>query len=158
MGVQHVVGDGPSEQRLSVGFDGVPPSPALEEKAERIFRKLLQHYPRIMNASVIITARHHHHHQGNLFHVSVRLHLPDGDLCITRDPERNHAHEDPYVALRDAHDAARRQLDALRHKSGGKGVQHALSRHQNRPSALRRQQEESEAEERHHPAEPEGET
>ena len=48
---------------------------------------------------------HRHKHQGNAFNVRVDLHVPGDEIVINRD-----ANEDPYVALRDAFDAAKRLL------------------------------------------------
>jgi hypothetical protein len=67
-----------------------------------------------------------------VFHVSLHLHLPGREIVVSRDPERNHAHEDIYVALRDACDAARSQLEAIDQLSG-KGSRHARSRFESNP-------------------------
>ena len=80
-----------------------------------------------------IEARHHHHHQGNLYHIGLRIRLPFRDVVVSRDPEQNHAHEDIYVAMRDAVDAARRQLMAYEEEFGGKNVRHEKERFENRP-------------------------
>ena len=37
--------------------------------------------------------------------------LPDGELAVSRNPAANRAHEDVYVAIRDAFDAMRRRLE-----------------------------------------------
>lgn len=142
MSVHYIPGNQPYTQRIEILFDGVDPSDALQDRAEKLLTKVLLHHPRVLHATLTFSARHHHHHQGNLYHVALRLHLPEGEVNVSRDPEQNHAHEDVYVSLRDACDAARRQLDALDERNRGKGVQHALPRHQQRPSALRRQRNE----------------
>lgn len=80
-----------------------------------------------------IEGRHRHHHQGNLYHVALRVHLPGLDVVVSQDPERNHAHEDVYVAIRDACDAARKQLDAYEGRRSGKGAQHERERYENAP-------------------------
>jgi ribosome-associated translation inhibitor RaiA len=43
---------------------------------------------------------------GKLFNVHITLLVPDGELVVNHDQ-----HEDVYVVLRDAFDAARRQLE-----------------------------------------------
>ncbi len=66
----------------------------------------LEHlYPRLMRCNVTIEKPHRHKHQGNAFNVRVDLHVPGDEIVINRD-----ANEDPYVALRDAFDAAKRLL------------------------------------------------
>jgi hypothetical protein len=42
--------------------------------------------------------------------VRIDLTVPGAELVVSRDPELDHGHEDVYVAIRDAFDAARRQL------------------------------------------------
>ena len=47
-----------------------------------------------------------HTQQGKPFKVRIAMHVPGGELVVNRDH-----HEDVCVALRDAFDAGRRQLD-----------------------------------------------
>ena len=41
----------------------------------------------------------------------ISLGLPGAEIVVGHDPLKNHAHEDIYVAVRDAFDAVRRQLE-----------------------------------------------
>jgi hypothetical protein len=51
--------------------------------------------------------------------VSVYLAVPGGKAAVNREPGEDHAHEDIYVAIHDAFDAARRGLqDHVRHLDG----------------------------------------
>ena len=54
---------------------------------------------------------HQHHHQGNLYHARIDITVPDSEIVVSRERDQHHAHEDAYVAIRDAFDAARRQLE-----------------------------------------------
>jgi hypothetical protein len=45
-----------------------------------------------------------------VYHVNVSLLVPGGEILVNREPERDHAHEDIYVAIRDSFRAAERQL------------------------------------------------
>lgn len=68
---------------------------------------------------VTVEAPHKHHGKGNLYRVAVDLHIPGAEIVANRDPGRNHAHEDVYVAVRDALNAAARQLqDRVRVQRG----------------------------------------
>ena len=49
--------------------------------------------------------------EGGVYHVRVDLTVPGREIVVSRDPAENHAHEDVYVAIRDAFDATRRQLE-----------------------------------------------
>ena len=90
--------------------------------------KLTRSFPAMIRGTMVIEGRHHHHNQGNLYHVSIRAHLPNGDVNVTHDPEHNHAHEDVYVAMRDACEAARKQLSAITRRSQAPGRRHERAR------------------------------
>ncbi len=120
-------------ERAIVVFNKADPSEAVESRGLHLLNKLLAFFPRIMRGVMTIEGRHHHHHQGNLYHVSLRFHLPGGDIVVSQDPERNHAHEDVYVAMRDACDAARRQLSHVIERRKGSGLRHERSRFDGNP-------------------------
>ena len=44
-------------------------------------------------------------------HVNIRLSVPGEDIVINREPEKNPDHRDLFIAVRDAFDAAERQLE-----------------------------------------------
>ena len=76
-------------------------------------------FDRITSCRVVVECRHPRHQQGNLFRVRVDLKVPGREIVVGRDPAAHHAHEDVYVAIRDAFDAARRLLeDHLRERRG----------------------------------------
>lgn len=80
---------------------------AIEEKAEKLDRFSDQ----IMACRVVIESPHQHHNKGQIFEVRVDLTVPGGEIVASRDAGLNHAHEDVYVALRDAFSAVTRQLE-----------------------------------------------
>jgi ribosome-associated translation inhibitor RaiA len=68
---------------------------------------------------VTVQAETSRHHQGNLFSVHVSVRVPGSEIVASRDPGRNHAHEDVFVSLRDAFQAIFRQLeDYVRRRQG----------------------------------------
>lgn len=93
-----------------VTFRGMPPSAAVEAKVENELRKLERCSDRITSCRVVIEQPERRHHKGNLFHVRIDLTLPGGELLVSREPTQHHAHEDVYVAIRDAFNAARRRV------------------------------------------------
>ena len=94
---------------LEIVFHNVDRSPAVEAAVRERVAKLEQ-FAEITSCRVTVEAPHKHHQRGNLFEVRVDLHFPGGEAIVNRSSSENHAHEDVYVALRDAFDAARRQL------------------------------------------------
>lgn len=95
---------------LEITFRNMAASEALDADIRAKAEKLDNFYDRVMSCRVIVEAPHRHHHKGNIYHVRIDLTVPDEELVVSRDRGQNHAHEDPYVAVRDAFDAARRQL------------------------------------------------
>lgn len=86
---------------------------SIRERAEELER----FYDRITGCHVIVESPNRPHQQGNIFHVRIDLTVPGAEIVVGRDPPEHHAHEDVYVAIRDAFDAARRQIeDFTRHR------------------------------------------
>lgn len=97
---------------LEVTFRHMEPSAAAEARIAEKVAKLEQLYDKLTRCHVIVEAPHEHHRQGKLFHVSIDLTVPGGELLVTRGHNhQSQAHEDVYVAIRDAFDAAKRRLD-----------------------------------------------
>ena len=97
---------------LQISFRDFPPSEAIETKIRQQAEKLNRFHDRIISCRVVVEAPHRHHRQGNIYHVRIDLTVPQGELVINRNPSQNHAHEDLYVAIRDAFAAARRRLQS----------------------------------------------
>ena len=95
---------------LEIVFHNVDRSPAVEAAVRERAAKLEQFADNITSCRVTVEAPHKNHQQGNLYTVRIDLRFPGGEAVANRSPSENHAHEDVYVALRDAFRAARRQL------------------------------------------------
>ena len=96
---------------LQITFRHMDPSPALEARIRRKARDLDQFYDRITSCRVIVECRHKNHRQGNLFEIHIDLSVPGSQVAAGRNHRVNHSHEDAHIAVRDAFDAARRQLE-----------------------------------------------
>ena len=114
---------------LQITFRGMDPSDAIEanvrEKAERLER----FSDRIMSCHVVIEAPHRHHHKGKLYNVRIDLGMIGGELAVTRERPLDHAHEDVYVAIRDAFDAAVRRVEDFMRKHAGAVKVHEVPMH-----------------------------
>jgi len=86
-------------------------SEAVEAVIRKDAERLDKLCDRIMRCHVVVEEDHRHHHKGNLYHVRIDLTVPDNELVASREPDQHHAHEDVYVAVRDAFDAVSRQLE-----------------------------------------------
>jgi len=96
---------------LQITFRHMPPSAALEARIRELAVHLERFSAQIISCQVIIEAPHQHQHQGKIFEVHIHVTVPKGDLVAEREHRQRQSHEDVYVALRDAFDAMRRQLE-----------------------------------------------
>lgn len=96
---------------LQIVFRGIPPSEAVEARVREKVDKLERFHSHIMSCRVAIESEHQHHHQGNQYHVRIDITTPRHEIVVSREHHDNQAHEDVYVAIRDAFEAARRQLE-----------------------------------------------
>ncbi len=95
---------------LQVTFRGTPRSKAVEAHIREKADKLDVFYKKIMGCHVVVEAPHRRHHKGKHYHVRIDMTVPGGELVVNREPSKHSEYEDVYVAVRDAFDAARRQL------------------------------------------------
>lgn len=93
-------------QAPDIRFVGMESSEALEAAARERIAKLEQFCPQIMACHVVIDLPHRHSTQGRQFSVRVDLTLPGRELAVSRVE-----HQDVYVALREAFDNMKRQLE-----------------------------------------------
>lgn len=99
---------------VEIRFRDMEPSPAVEQFVRRWAAKLGRVHDRIAGCEVVIERPHQSHRHGQRVHVRVALSVPGADLVVSHAQELDGAHEDAYVAVRDAFRAARRQLDHAR--------------------------------------------
>lgn len=110
---------------LQITFRDVEPSAAVEAAIRGHMAELDRFYDRIVSRRVVIEMPHRHQHQGRLYAVRIDLHVPGREIVIGRTPSEHHAHEDVYVALRDAFEATKRQLEDHARRERGDTKHHA---------------------------------
>lgn len=98
------------EVPLQIRFHNLEPSDAVKANVRKRAKRLERYCDKIISCRVTIEAPHKHHHQGNIYRVTVDVRTPGDESIANRAPSRHHAHEDVYVAIRDAFDAVSRQL------------------------------------------------
>lgn len=118
------------ELAVQISFRGLPSTDAIEAKVRAHAARLERYYDHITGCRVMIESPHRRHHQGKLYHVRIDLTVPGKELVVSREPAEHHAHEDVYVAIRDAFDAARRRLEDHARRQRG-----AVKVHEPRPLA-----------------------
>jgi ribosome-associated translation inhibitor RaiA len=113
-----------SQLPLQITFRHMPPSEAVGALIRERADKLEAFYPGLISCRVVIDEERLHRHQGRLFNVRIDLHVPGHEFATTREH-----HEDVYVALRDAFDAARRWLEDEIRQQRGDVKHHELPQH-----------------------------
>jgi ribosomal subunit interface protein len=91
---------------LQITVRGMDHSDVLDQHIRDRVEKLDRLYPKLMGCHVVAELEDRHKQQGKHFAVRVDLKAPGKEIVVNR----QHA-EDVYVALRDAFDAAKRQLE-----------------------------------------------
>ena len=99
---------------LQITLRDIPQSEALEAAIKEKAEKLERFHQQIMACRVTVEIAGKHKHQGNEFKVEIDITVPGSEIVVN-----HHQNEDVYVALRDAFDAAKRQLEDFAHKQRG---------------------------------------
>lgn len=98
-------------QNVQVVFHGIDHSDAVEQRILDKVAKLERIQGAITNCRVTVETPHHRNRRSRGFYsVSLDLGLPKRRVVVRSATNPKPAHKDVYVAIRDAFDAARRQL------------------------------------------------
>jgi ribosomal subunit interface protein len=93
-------------------------SAAVEARIRELAGRLERFYDRITSVHVVVQAPHRSQQKGRLFEVHIQMRVPGEEIVVNRERPYNHAHEDLYVAVRDAFAAMERRLeDFVRRRS-----------------------------------------
>ena len=95
---------------VQITFGHMESSPAVETRVRELADHLGTFSDKIHSCRVVVDSPHRHQHQGKVFNVKVQLTIPGEDVVVDMERPDRDGHEDVYVVLRDAFDAARRQL------------------------------------------------
>jgi ribosome-associated translation inhibitor RaiA len=111
---------------LQITFRDLPSSAAVEEQIRERAEQLERVFGRIMSCRVIVEGRHRPQRAGKVFHLRVELTLPGKIVAVGNGTAELHPHDDVFVAVRAAFDAARRQLDHHAQRRRGAVKSHSL--------------------------------
>lgn len=95
---------------LHIAFRNMDASATAESLVRQRADELEQYCDRISACRVVLDCVHRQNHAGRLYRVHVDLTVPGGTIVVNRGGDNNHVHDDLQVAIRDAFEAARRQL------------------------------------------------
>jgi ribosomal subunit interface protein len=111
---------------VQVTFRHMDPSPAVEARARELASRLERFYDPITSCRVVLDTPPAHRHKGGPFSVRVKVTVPGDELFSTSDNEPEGRHTDAYVALNDAFDDMRRQLEDYARKQRGDVKRHSV--------------------------------
>jgi CIC family chloride channel protein len=99
------------QQPVEILFENLEASEAVRQRVGEEMEKLEKINSRLSFARVTIARPHKHHVKGNMHEVRIMLKAPGmKDVIVNHAPGNHDEHDDVYIAIRDAFNAARRQL------------------------------------------------
>jgi ribosome-associated translation inhibitor RaiA len=111
---------------LQITFRDLPSSPAVEAQIRENADHLERLFGRVTSCRVTVEGRHRQQRAGKVFHLRVELTLPGRIVAVGNGPADLRAHDDVFVAVRAAFDAARRQLEHHAQRRRGAVKSHSL--------------------------------
>ncbi len=96
---------------LQIIFRHMEASSAVDARIRERCHRLEQFAEHITCCRITIEAPSEPRQRAGWYEVKIALTLTGGELIVSCDPAQPHAHEDIYVAIRDAFDAIRHQLE-----------------------------------------------
>ena len=97
---------------LQVTFRNMDDSESLESYIRERVEKLDNMSETVVDCRVVVEAPRKHQRKGGLYHAKIDITLPGGTIAVNREQDLHQAHQDVYVAVRDAFDAVQRQMQA----------------------------------------------
>jgi ribosomal subunit interface protein len=114
---------------IEISFRDMDSSEAVEARVRERVEKLERFFDRALACRVVIEARHRSSRKGKLYNVRLHLSMPGKDVVVGHEHKRDHAHEDVYVAIRDAFNAMESQLKSQAQVMRGKVKAHEVPPH-----------------------------
>lgn len=96
---------------LQITFRGLSPIPGVAELITERTSRLERFGDRIVRCHVVVGVPHRHQRNGRRYSVHIDIATPLGSIVVTREPVGNTSAAQLAVAIREAFDAAARQLE-----------------------------------------------
>ncbi len=92
-----------------ISFPDFDSSDAVRKIIEGYLTKIEKIYNRVVSCHVAVRAPHMRSRR-HIYHINIHLEIPGEDIIVNQEPEKNLAHSDIHIAIRDAFKALSRQL------------------------------------------------
>ncbi len=115
---------------VQIAFHNLPPSEEIDSWIRDEAGRLDQVFDRITSCRVVVDVPHRRRHRdGKSYQVRIDLKLPGREIVVNREQSQHGDLRDLDIAVREAFDEARRQLDALTRVRRGDVKAHAPAAH-----------------------------
>lgn len=107
------------DTNLEIAFHNMETQPELETYIRERAEKLEKLFDRLVGMRVAVEHQHRQHKTGNVFDVHIELMVPGQDIVVSRKPNKakeRYANPDARTSIRDAFEAAERQLKEYKEK------------------------------------------
>lgn len=98
---------------FQIVFHNIDQSDAIIDNVNKRIEKLSRFSSDIMGGRVVLDSPHNHQSKGKVYSVVVEVRTTNKEIIVNQDKHDKHEHEDMYVAIRDAFNAAERQLKSI---------------------------------------------
>jgi len=112
---------------LQIVFRDVAGSKAIEARIREKVEMLEKHSDKIVSCRVTVSGPHKSKNKGGLYDIRLEVAMPREEIVVTKNHNGDHSHEDLYVTVRDAFDAARRQIKEWVQRNRGEVKSHAMA-------------------------------
>jgi cold shock CspA family protein/ribosome-associated translation inhibitor RaiA len=114
---------------LQVTYRGMESSDSVDAAIREKAKRLERFHGRITSCRVTVESPAQHRRKGGTYRVTVDLTVPSAEIATSRKSGRDAAHEDVYVAIRDAFAAATRRLEDHARERRGDVKTHEVPTH-----------------------------
>lgn len=98
---------------FQIVYHNIDQTEAINDAVMKRIAKLERYCDQIITGRVVLDSPHNNHHKGKVYSVGLEVHTSVKEVRVNQEQHDNHAHEDLYVAIRDAFNAAERQLKSV---------------------------------------------
>lgn len=114
---------------LEIVFRNMDRSDAIEARVREKAQRLERFHDNIIRCRVVVEAPHRHQHRGKHYQVGIDIGVPGKQVIVNHTGPSDPAHEDVYIAIRDAFSAATRRLEDHVRTIRGKVKSHEVPPH-----------------------------
>jgi cold shock CspA family protein/ribosome-associated translation inhibitor RaiA len=115
---------------LQISFENAEPSEAIRAAIGHEVERLEKYRHHITGCRVAVVAPSSKHRHGSVYRINIWVTIPPHEnIVVSHQPSDDQSHVHVEVAIKDAFAAARRQIEALAERAGGKVKLHEVEAH-----------------------------